>query len=57
MTSPSRSGGFMWKKLLTYLRLMNERVGLLLNFGGNTLVEACAASLTISLPPRRRASA
>jgi len=27
------------KKLLTYLRLMSKRVGLLLNFGENTLVE------------------
>ena len=25
------------KQLLTYLRLMNKRVGLLINFGGNTL--------------------
>jgi len=27
------------KQLLTYLRLMNKRVGLLINFGGNTLKE------------------
>ena len=27
------------KKLLTYLRLMNKQVGLLINFGGNTLKE------------------
>ena len=27
------------KQLLTYLRLMNTRVGLLINFGGNTLKE------------------
>ena len=45
------------KKLLTYLRLMSKRVGLLLNVGENTLVEACAALSTISLPPRRRVSA
>ena len=45
------------KQLLTYLRLMNKRVGLLLNFGENRLMDGCAASSTISLPPRPRASA
>jgi iron complex transport system substrate-binding protein len=45
------------KKLLTYLRLMNKRVGLLLDFGGNTLVEGLRRIVKDSLPPRRRASA
>ena len=38
------------KKLLTYLRLMNKRVGLLLNFGGNTLVEGLRRIVN-DLPP------
>ena len=38
------------KKLLTYLRLMNKRVGLLLNFGGNTLVEGLHRIVN-DLPP------
>ena len=51
------------KKLLTYLRLMNKRVGLLLNFGGNTLVEGPAPHrqrspcLRVTAPPREPISA
>lgn len=32
------------KQLLTYLKLTNTSVGLLINFGASTLREACAAS-------------
>jgi GxxExxY protein len=38
------------KKLLTYLRLMNKRVGLLINFGGNTLSEGLRRIVN-DLPP------
>jgi iron complex transport system substrate-binding protein len=38
------------KKLLTYLRLLNQRVGLLLTFGGNTLVEGLRRIVN-DLPP------
>jgi len=38
------------KKLLTYLRLMNKRVGLLLNFGENTLVDGLRRIVN-DLPP------
>ena len=38
------------KKLLTYLRLMNKRVGLLLNFGENTLTEGLRRIVN-ALPP------
>ena len=38
------------KKLLTYLRLTNKHVGLLLNFGGNTLTEGLRR-VVINLPP------
>ena len=45
------------KQVLTYLRLMNLPVGLLINFGAATLKEVSIASLTTSTPPRLRASA
>ena len=38
------------KKLLTYVRLMNKRVGLLINFGGNTLTEGLRRVVN-DLPP------
>ena len=38
------------KTLLTYLRLTNKRVGLLLNFGGNTLMEGLRRVVN-DLPP------
>ena len=38
------------KTLLTYLRLTNKRVGLLLNFGGNTLTEGLRRVVN-DLPP------
>ena len=45
------------KKLLTYLRLADKRVGLLLNFGANTLSEGLRRvvnNLTPSASPRLR---
>jgi len=45
------------KKLLTYLRLMNKRVGLLLNFGENTLADRLRRivnDLPASASPRLR---
>jgi len=45
------------KQLLTYLRLMNKRVGLLINFGGNTLKEGLHRVVNDRSPPRPRASA
>lgn len=38
------------KQLLTYLRLMNKRVGLLINFGGNTLTDGLRRVVN-DLPP------
>jgi len=38
------------KKLLTYLRLSNKRVGLLMNFGENTLVDGLRRIVN-ALPP------
>jgi GxxExxY protein len=45
------------KQLLTYLRLTKRPVGLLLNFGGETLKEGLSGSSTTIFPPRPRASA
>lgn len=45
------------KQVLTYLRLMNLPVGLLLNFGAPTLKEGLQRIVTICRPPRLRASA
>jgi GxxExxY protein len=45
------------KQLLTYLRLIEQPVGLLINFGGETLKEGCDGSSTATVPPRLRASA
>ena len=45
------------KQLLTYLRLLKQPVGLLINFGGETLKEGCEGSSTTIAPPRLRASA
>ena len=42
------------KQVLTYLRLMNLPVGLLINFGAATLKEDLTASSTLSPPPRLR---
>jgi len=45
------------KKLLTYLRLSDKRVGLLLNFGGNTLADGLRRvvnNLAPSAAPRLR---
>jgi len=47
------------KQLLTYLRLMGQPVGLLLNFGGETLKEGIRRLVnnhTPSAPPRLRAN-
>jgi len=38
------------RELLTYLRLTNKRVGLLINFGGNTLVDGLRRVVN-DLPP------
>ena len=38
------------KQLLTYLRLMDKRVGLLINFGGNTLMDGLHRVVN-QLPP------
>lgn len=38
------------KQVLTYLRLTNKRVGLLINFGGNTLTEGLRRVVN-DLPP------
>ncbi len=40
-----------WKQVLTYLRLMDLRLGLLINFGGATLKEGCKASGTGTMTP------
>ncbi|MFL6857376.1 MAG: GxxExxY protein [Allosphingosinicella sp.] len=48
------------KQLLTYLRLMQQPVGLLINFGGETLKEGLRRVVNdyrASAPPRLRASA
>ena len=45
------------KQLLTYLRLMNLPVGLLINFGAGTLKEGLHRVVNRPLPPRLRASA
>ena len=45
------------KQLLTYLRLTKQPVGLLINFGGETLKEDFVVSSTTTAPPRLRASA
>jgi len=45
------------KQLLTDLRLMNKRVGLLINVGGNTLKEGLDRVVNNLEPPRPRASA
>ena len=48
------------KQVLTYLRLMNLPVGLLINFGAATLKEdlhRIVDTLPTSAPPRLRASA
>ena len=42
------------KQLLTYLRLMQRPVGLLIKLGGETLKEGLAVSSTTTGPPRLR---
>ena len=52
------------KQLLTYLRLLNQPVGLLINFGGETLKEGVKrvvnnhspSSLRVSAPPLNHSS-
>src|SRR5688572_3558953 len=45
------------KQLLTYLKLSNRQVGLLINFGAPTLREGFGASSMAFSPPRFRGSA
>jgi GxxExxY protein len=45
------------KQLLTYLRLSDLQVGLLINFGSATLKEGLRRIVNHLLPPRLRASA
>jgi iron complex transport system substrate-binding protein len=57
LTSVERCAPAHGKQLLTYLRLMNKRVGLLINFGGNTLKEGlhrAVDDLEPSASPRPR---
>ncbi|WP_366810756.1 GxxExxY protein [Sphingomonas sp.] len=55
--SVERLNGGHAKQLLTYLRLTRQPLGLLINFGGETLKEGLCRSSTTTSPPRLRAFA